>query len=183
MFVATKRKRAGGRAGFTLLELLIALSVFGITMGALSVLQFSSIALSRSNQDLSAAMDAAQSVLEELREEGDFSDIFVRWNGNPGDDPDASAPGNAFDVRGLEPAPDDPDGRVGEVIFPGDGLLLIEDGTDRALGTPRDLNLDGDIDSADHASDYRVLPVLVRVRWLGSRGTQQIEIASTLVMR
>ena len=86
-------------------------------------------------------------------------------------------------MRGLEPLRDDPDGRVGEVVFPGDGVVLREDQNDRLLGMPRDLDLDDKTDAADHAANYRVLPVLVRVRWRGPGGVQQIQLVGTLARR
>lgn len=174
----------GRRGGFSLLELLIAVSVFGVSMAAATAYQIASLALSRSNQDLAAATDAAQSVLESLRAEPEFQAIYVRYNEDPDDDPAGpAAPGNAFDVRGLEAALDDADGRVGEIVFPGDGTRLRENGNDRALGMPRDLDLDDSIDGTDQSDDYRVLPVLVRVRWRGASGNMQVQLVGTLARR
>jgi hypothetical protein len=162
----------------------LTVSVFGIVMAALTSTQLTSVALSRSIRDTSAAADAAQSVLEAIRDEDEFSEIFARWNASTLDDPAAGAsPGNAFDVRGLEPTRDDADGRVGEVVFPGDGTVLREDVNDRMLGMPRDLDLANGVDFNDHAADYRVLPVLVRVRWLGSRGPHEVQMVGTLTRR
>jgi prepilin-type N-terminal cleavage/methylation domain-containing protein len=175
----TKAMRVRGSSrsgGFSLLEVLIAVSVFGVAMAAATGYQIASLALSRSNQDLSAATDAAQSMLETLRAEEDFALIFSRYNA-------VGAPGNAFDVRGLEPALDDPDGRVGEVIFPGDGVNLAENVADRLLGMPRDLNLDDDEDDVGPTIDYRILPVMVRVRWRGSKGDMQVQLVGTLARR
>jgi len=178
------RPEASLRSGFTLLEILVAVAVFGVTMAALTTTQVSTVALSRTNLETSAALDAAQSVLESIEDEDDFAQIFARWNASPGDDPvGGSSPGNVFDVRGLEPTQDDPDGRVGEVVFPGDGTQLLENANDRALGLPRDLDLDTFIDGTDHALDYRILPVLVRVRWIGTGGVHQIEIVGTVTRR
>lgn len=179
----TVRPRASLRSGFSLLEIMVAVAVFGITMAALTTTQVSTVALSRTNLEMSAALDAAQGVLESIEDEDDFAQIFARWNAAPGDDPVGLCPGNSFDVRGLEPSRDDPDGRVGEVVFPGDGTLLLENGNDRALGLPRDLDLDGAVDGTDHAADYRILPVLVRVRWSGAGGVHQIEIVGTVTRR
>ena len=75
------------------------------------------------------------------------------------------------------------DGRVGEVVFPGDGKVLREDGDDPLLGMPRDLDLDDETDAADHADDYRILPVLVRVRWNGPVGPKQLQLVGTLSRR
>ena len=152
-------------------------------MAALTSSQLATIALSRSNRELSAATDAAQAVMEALRDEDDFRQVFARWNDTVDDDPDAASPGNAFDVRGLEPLRNDPDGRVGEVIFPGDGVTLRENVNDRTLGMPRDLDLVDGVDADDHAGDYRILPVIVRVRWSGAAGTQQIQLTGTLAQR
>ena len=172
------------RGGFSLLEILVAVSVLGIAMAALTSTQLTTIAMSRSIRESSAAADAAQAVLEAMREESELLDVFKRWNGTTLDDPAGRpSPGNAFDVRGLEPAQDDPDGRVGEIVFPGDGVALREDVEDRLLGMPRDLDLVNDIDANDHKDDYRILPVLVRVRWAGSRGVHQVQLVGTLARR
>ena len=49
------------------------------------------------------------------------------------------------------------------------------------FGTPLDLNLDnGLIDSADRSADYRVLPVVVRVRWSSMAGTGEVRISTLL---
>jgi hypothetical protein len=163
---------------------LIAVSIFGVAMAAATGYQIASLALSRSNQDFSAATDAAQSVMESMRSEEDFTLVFARYNAEPLDDPASGvSPGNAFDVRGLEPALDDPDGRVGEVIFPGDGVNLAENVADRLLGMPRDLNLDDDEDDVGPTIDYRILPVMVRVRWRGSKGDMQVQLVGTLARR
>lgn len=176
--------RSAARQGFSLLEVLLTVSIFGIAMAGLTSSQLTAIALSRTNRDQSLAMDAAQSVLEALEDEPEeeFARIFLRWNSVPGDDPlTGDSPGSAFDVPGLEPLRDDPDGRVGEILFPGGSEVLREDVNDRLLGMPRDLNLDGDDD--DVAPDYRILPVLVRVRWRGPGGAQQIQLVGTLAPR
>jgi len=65
-------------------------------------------------------------------------------------------------------------------------VQLLENGLDRKLGMPRDLDLGGppgEFDALDHAGDYRILPVLVRVRWQGPRGVQQIEVVGTFARR
>lgn len=87
----------------------------------------------------------------------------------------------SFAVAGLEPRKDDPDGTIGELIFP------VADGPEgpelREDVAGRDLNADGVIDSEDHTNDYVILPVTVRVEWKGTRGVRQIELHSLLVRR
>ena len=91
--------------------------------------------------------------------------------------------GAAFDVDGLEPQDGDADGRVGQILFPVEPLLpgiLREDLNQAELGTPRDLNNDGAIDALDHALDYVVLPVLVRVDWAGPAGDSRVEFRTII---
>ena len=83
-------------------------------------------------------------------------------------------------MPGVSPRVGDPDGMAGEVIFPGGGFVLREDVTDRQLGMPRDLNGDGAWDGVNHADDYTVLPVAVRVRWTGAGGPQNLFFVTTL---
>jgi prepilin-type N-terminal cleavage/methylation domain-containing protein len=180
-----ERRRTAGRVGergFTLLELLVAISVFGIAMAALTLTQLSTRALSRTNQETSAALDAAQGVIEAIWAT-DPEDVFRLYNANPGDDPVEGAPGATFSVRGLTAAADDADGMVGEVVFPGDGFELREDAVEPALGMPRDLDLDENLDDTDHSADYRLLPYMVRLRWHGAAGIQQVELVGTVGRR
>jgi hypothetical protein len=44
----------------------------------------------------------------------------------------------------------------------------------------RDLDGDGTIDGDDHAADYRVLPVRVRVRWRGPDGDRELFLVTVL---
>jgi len=48
------------------------------------------------------------------------------------------------------------------------------------LGMPRDLNGDSMIDSANHAEDYILLPVQVRVRWNGAFGERELDLFTML---
>ena len=101
--------------------------------------------------------------------------IWALYNADPADDPGGAgtAPGAAFDVAGLAPQLGDPDGMVGQVVFPEVAGALREDVADERLGAPRDLNLDGAVDAANHAGDYRVLdrvPVRFRCRCTRDRG-------------
>ena len=59
--------------------------------------------------------------------------------------------------------------------------ILREDRVDPLLGMPRDLNGDGVIDAEDHADDYRILPVRIRVDWSDSSGARSFAICTTLL--
>ena len=173
-------KEQAGEAGYTLLELMIALVVVTIAVGAISTSMASTSSLSRATEERGIALDAALSVMEAMRAT-DPQEVFVRYNQTTLDDPAAGAsPGRYFAVPGLTVRPGDPDGFVGEVIFPGDGVQLLESGTDVELGMPRDLNGDGVtdpiIDLIDHAGDYTILPARVRIEWEGQGGRQRVEM-------
>ena len=109
------------------------------------------------------------------------AEVFARYNATAADDPTSGdSPGAAFDVVGLAPLPGDPDGRVGSIEFPGDGIELREDDVDRDLGMPRDLNGDGILDASDHALDYLLLPVRVTVSFAGQGGPRTISFVTYL---
>lgn len=167
------------RSGYTLLELMIALVVFTIAIGGISSSLASTSALSRATEERGIALDAALSTMEALRAEVP-GEVYVRYNETVLDDLDGISPGRFFAVPDLVLRPGDPDGFAGEIIFPGDGTQLIEDGIvdDDELGMPRDLNGDGAMDAIDHSTDYTILPVRIRVEWSGVRGFQVIELVS-----
>jgi len=167
-----------------MVELLIAIAVLTLGIGAVSSTLVTSSSLNRSSREAMIATSAAQNVLETLHAEP-FADVFATYNSSAADDPlgAGSAPGPAFAVPGLDVQVDDPDGFVGEVIMPGPGDLLLEDVGDADLGMPRDLNADGIVDGADHATDYTVLPVRIRVAWRGAAGDQTLEFITTLTRR
>jgi hypothetical protein len=109
-----------------------------------------------------------------------FRDAFYAFNLDPLDGfPELGH----FDVPGLTLQQGDPDGFVGEVLFPGDGFSLIENINDRDWGLPRDLDLDKQIDGTDQSNDYVILPVRVRVAWRGPSGNQEVVLISTLTNR
>lgn len=169
-----------GNGGFTLIELSVALMVATLAAGAIATTLTSSVSLSRSNRERATAHDAAALVLQQIRSET-FSEVFARYNATAADDPAAGvSPGAAFDVLGLRPTTNDADGRVGQVLFPGDGLELRENLADRWLGTPRDLDGDGAATAGDHAAGYRILPVRVRVSWQGPGGTHNVDLVTVL---
>ncbi|MCI0635908.1 MAG: hypothetical protein L0206_18620, partial [Actinobacteria bacterium] len=122
---------------------------------------------------------AALSAVDQVRSVP-FAEAFARFNATADDDLAGTCPGSSFDAPGLEAVPADPDGLPGEILFPGDGFLLSEEVDDASLGMPRDLSGDGAIDGADHAADYVVLPVKVRVEWTGPSGPRRIEVVTTL---
>jgi len=171
------------RGGYALVELAVAVMVVTITLGAVCSSLLTTVSLSRTNHQTTVGLDAARSRIEAMRGEV-FEEIFLRYNATTADDPAFGAsPGSTFDVRGLTVRNVDPDGFVGQIAFPGDGVTLREDWNDPELGMPRDLNGDGVIDGLDHAGDYTVLPVRVTLQWLGPGTSQRVDVVTTLSMR
>jgi hypothetical protein len=184
-----KRRRpralaAGGShrsRGVTLLELTITIAFLSIAFGAVVSTLTASIYLNKSNSESHEAFLAGCSAVERLRG-ARFDEAFAAFNADPSDDPGGvgKSLGNAFDVAGLDPQSGDADGRVGEIVFPGDGFALREDAVDAELGLPRDLNGDGLVDAMDHSADYAILPVIVRLRWRGESGDRVLEFTTLL---
>lgn len=185
----SRRARAcQARAGFSLAEVAAAGLVLTIGVCGLSSSILSSMAMNRTNEETAIAQRAARSAIERLEGES-FAQVFARHDSNPANDPAGpnTAPGASFAVTGLTAAPDDADGRVGEYIFPtqviGGVEQLREDVTDARLGMPADLDGSGAVDSSDHATNYRLLPVRVRLRWKGANGIRTFTVESILCNR
>lgn len=176
-------RAATKQSGFTLLELTIAICVLLI-----GVLGFSNafVSMGRAEQktrESTLAVLAARRVLASIQAEA-FPEAFRRYNAAGADDPGGAntAPGASFAVEGLSALDADADGLAGQVIFPspGNGAELREDWIDAALGMPRDLNGDGVIDTANHSTNYLLLPVRVRVDWRSASGPAAIELRTML---
>jgi len=172
------------QGGFSLIEVMMAVVVLSVGTLMLSKTLMASASLSDAVRQRTIAIEAARRLLEELQDQ-EFSDVFARYNAAPGDDPGVAgtAPGASFAVDGLTALEDDGDGIVGEIVFPVEGNELREDADLTTLGMPLDLDGLNGVDNADHADDYRLLPVLVRVAWRGADGPMQVELRTILAQR
>ena len=169
------RPRARGRRGLTLLELSFSITLLVLGISAISRLTVGLTRAANVARETDFATQAAKAMLERIQGEA-FLQAFRSFNALGSDDPSGAntAPGANFAVPGLRAAPGDADGRPGEVVFPTPSTLpgvLREDVTNVKLGMPHDLNGDGVIDGLNHSLDYKLLPVLVRVRWQSADGT------------
>ena len=193
-----------GRRGFTLVEMIIALSIMLVAASIFCRMVASTSKLREVNRENAIAADAARVLLEQMRSVA-FSEVFALYNDDASDDPSGAgtAPGNGFSVEDLRPLPTSPNGLVGEVILPvqlveveeeagavklgGESgpvvvqeLWLREDTVDAELGMPRDLNGDNVVDELDHANDYIILPVCIVVRWQGVFGARSMRVVTML---
>lgn len=150
----------------------MAVAVLAVGTLVLSKTLMASASLSLTVRERATATEAARRVLEELQDQP-FSEVLALYTG-----------ANAnFAVDGLAPQESDGDGMVGEIVFPVEDGELREDLDLPKLGTPLDLDGLGGIDGADHAADYRLLPVLVRVAWRGGDGPMLVELRTILAQR
>ena len=177
--------RRGRRDGFTIIELMIVIAIIVVAFLAMSHTLVSSMQLNGVNRESAYATDGLRDTMETLQGVQDFDTVFALYNDNPLDDPGiaGSAPGCHFNVAGLQAVSTDPDGFVGEIVFPTLLNQLREDLAIPELGMPRDLSGDGVVDSLDHAGDYRLLPVVLRLRWRGSGIERTMEIRTLLADR
>jgi prepilin-type N-terminal cleavage/methylation domain-containing protein len=177
------RSNTEPRSGFTLLELLIGTAILATAACGLIASFTVSFAYEGSNRETTRATEIARRVVERMHGLP-LRDVFASFNSDALDDPDGpgSAPGPRFPM-----GPGDSDSGLGSFVVvvefpvtPGTGELR-EDLTNPRLGMPRDLDLDGTLDSEDHSTDYRVLPTKVRVEWRGATGARSYEVATVLM--
>lgn len=170
---------------------MIALAVTMVAVGIFASTVVTSMRHRVVGRESRLAAEAVQNVLEEIRNE-EFREIFALYNAAEDDDPGGvgSAPGHRFAVEGLAPIEGSVDGLIGEIQFPavdastleggGAGWVMREDFVDDDLGMPRDLNGDSLVDDADHAGDYIVLPLRIRLDWDGVSGHREFEMCVML---
>ncbi len=179
-------QRLARSAGFSYVELTIGMVILIVATGGLFASLLESRALERTNDESARAYAAAERMLEEIAGT-EFAVIFATYNDSTFDDAGLPARGSGFAVPGLQPQAADPDGFVGRIEFPRTpgvpAHVLREDVDDASFAMPRDLNADGDVDTADHAFDYTLLPVRVHVEWTGLSGDRSIWIETLLAER
>ena len=175
---ALRRKR---RSGLTLLELAMSIAVMVVGVSALASTVVTGSALNQVSHETETARKAIETQIDAMRSTA-FAQVFATYNGVGGDDPGGAntAPGQYFAVAGLTPLAGAPGGVAGRIIFPSTGPELRESAVDTTIGMPRDLNLDGAVDALDHAGDYMILPVRVRVQWMGASGPRTVELQTQI---
>jgi type II secretory pathway pseudopilin PulG len=167
--------------GFTLFEVLIGATILALGLIGLVVTLLNSRNLGRSNEETARAAEALRLVVERM-EGVNSADLFRIFNAETTDDPGAagSAPGSAFALT-MESGE-----YFVEIEFPcvaGAPGVLREDVEDAEMGMPRDLNMDGAVDSASHSTGYVQLPARIRVTWGGVNGTRSMELCTVFLNR
>jgi len=182
--------RNAGQRGITTVEMVIALAVLAVGMLAQASLTITHANQTHLNKEQRLALQGARAQLEVLKNY-DFATVFGAFDELTFNDP-PNAQGPDFDVRGLNPDPDDPDGKVGRVYFPVGpaptgspvpGPVLREDQQNNWFGTPADLDGDGAIDDQPKNTSYIHLPVVVEIRWHGKSGTHTLRLTTWLTPR
>jgi len=169
----------------TLVEVVIAVGVLVVgLLGFMRAILYA-MNLARAQREVAVVSEAGRQAMESLRA-ANFNQVFKLYNANPNDDPGGAGtgPGANIALTGFRTLPGDNDGSIGRIIFPirsAGGLEeLRENIPDTDLGTPRDLNGDGAVDTLDHANDYRILPVVVRFDWQSANGPRHLELKSLI---
>ncbi len=176
----------------TLIEIIIAMFILAVAILALITVMTSASTLQQVTREQAIAYNHARKVLEEMRSEPVFLDVYKRYNSITSDDPaDSESPGNTFHVAELAaPKSGAPTGWTdgyGEISFPeaaNQPGVLSEQAGDAAMGMPKDLNRDGDDDDTNVTSDHKILPVKIVIRWrsIGNRDSR-IELNSFITER
>lgn len=170
--------------GFTLLELVMAISLFSVVAAAMMAC-FSRCSTSDtfSNENITAR-SAATRIMDSIRDyaSSSFEDTFAYYNSHPYDDPDGygTAAGGVFTVEELN----SPGVTASaQVQFPELEGHLREDFDDPELGLPRDLNGDGIISDVPVDATYNLLPVRVVITWNGIGGQRTYSVVTVITRK
>lgn len=182
-FLQRQRSQRGLR-GLTLLELMVAMSILAVGLLGYAKAVARTTLASRTSREAALANEAARLTVESMRAQA-FANVFAMYNTTNVDDPGGViSPGANFTVTGLRARAGDLDGMAGEILFPvttvGGLPQLRENLVNADFGMPADLTGEGTIDAVNHAANYKMLPVIVRVRWRGVGGRGEIEYQTIL---
>lgn len=160
----------------------MALVVLSISLGVLVGAVFSGIRLARTDEETAQASQALRTALARI---GALAprDAFAILNDEDGDDLPGQSADSYLAVDELLLSDREGTPVTIQITFPVEADapgVVREDLELPALGLPRDLDGDGEIDAADHSADLVLLPVLLRLEWQGSAGPQSLQMATIL---
>jgi Tfp pilus assembly protein PilV len=160
-------------AGFTLVEIGLAMTVLLVALMAMGASTLRMSSLRRQNRERAIAQNAIRTMSEQVhatsdrirREGGPWAEELIAELSEDGD------LGATFSIRSLSP-------QVGEQTVGTIQVVIDETVTDDTLGfelgLPRDLDGDGNVDNVDVSATAQILPVIIRARWRGVSGEVQI---------
>ena len=158
------------RAGFTLLEVMLACLLMTVAVLALMALIPETVQLTETTEEGNLALQSCHQMSEAIRQyaDKDFAYVWRAYNSDASDDPNGanSALGNTFSVAGLETAAGS--SVVGTITFFTDETENTA--TSNKAGLPKDLNGDSDAADADVSATYTLLPYEVSVDWQDHAG-------------
>ncbi len=167
--LARQGRRA--RSGFSLLEVIIGLSILTVGMLAMTSTTIGTYKLRNADASRLAARNAIESVAREVELVASSIDLNAGpWASEVLDA--FAAPANQVQVPGLEPWAGEPSVISIEILS---DETLTDAGIGVHLGMPRDLDRDGAVGNTDVSDTGRMLPVIVRARWSSAAGPRQIE--------
>jgi type II secretory pathway pseudopilin PulG len=173
---------ASTNAGFGLVDICVALVVLSGALGILVVAVFSGIRMARADEETAIANQALRSAIARLQALP-ARDAFAILNDDSADDIDGETSAEYLDLSEHLLSDREGEALTISVLLPVDEAApgaLREDLDLPELGLPRDLDGDGTIDSADHADDLVLLPVLLRLEWQGASGAHTLQMATIL---
>lgn len=161
------------RAGFTLLEVMLACVLMAVAVLGLMALIPSTTALTETTQESNLALNASLQVAEAVRQYADahFAYVWRAYNSDPSDDPSGAgtAPGATFSIDGLVNASGTSD--VGTLTFFIDETETSAEAV--KAGLPKDLNRDGDDTDVDVSGSFTLLPYRISVQFQDHNGLQR----------
>lgn len=160
-------------AGFTLVEIGLAMTILLVALMAMGASTLRMSSLRRQNRERAVAQNAIRALSEQIHATSD--NLRRTSNDWSGDLITALSPGgqvgDSFAIQDLN-------AQIGEDSVGSIQIITDETLTDAALGfelgMPRDLDGDGSVDNTDVSGTARILPVVVRARWRGVSGNVQI---------
>lgn len=171
--------KGGRRAGFTLIEVMLAMAIVAFALLGLVSLITSSSRVQDESSSRTRAYNAVRKVIEEMRGLP-LADVYPTYRSG-------GTIGDTFAVDEIPKNPAGVNGAQGRILFPEAGGGLTESPADAILaaelGMPKDLNRDGDVVDTG-LSTYAILPVKIVVEWAQPGGKlSKVEVVTFIAER
>ena len=163
----------GTRSGFSLVEVMVALAVLTIGLGAVTLTLTSTHTLSEWNKDRRAAENSLHAICEEILALSDSHyGAELGWSSALSSAIDEGGSlGGTFSVGGLSPIEGEASVGTIRVVL---SEMLTDANLGVQLGLPRDLDGNQFVGDPDVRLSAHILPIVVKVRWAGPLGDQEL---------